>query len=979
VPNTPPESDLLSGLLKANDELVRCVLLRDRHQALLQAAESVRTLLNADWCGIFLRPDSRSDSLALEAQTPDDGSGHKELCQTLHIHDRLETEPSLYEATTQCLTVPLLNRKAKSLGRLAAHRRVPQGATAQSQYFRPNAENIAKILASDLVFLIESMQVFGALHSLMDELDHASTEKELNERVLDTVLDLLDCKCGHLILWKNVSRELVVSASRGSHSLLVGDIVPTPSIIRTVFETGKAVLAEDVRRRPDYYIANSDTLSELAVPLIRLGRRRGVLNAESERAGAFDRRDEEILDHLGQYAALATQVARNQERIRRLVEESIVAAHDPDFLSGLLQTLSDLCGFDTGIIYTADHQQRILRCGATLNCEYVKIDLSRFNFSFTDHSAAAVQVFHTRKRYYSRDPQNDTNIAEVGRRAFDLKAPLLLVPLIFGQTVVGVLGVWNRQGEAITEAIEERLKPLARLAAAAIATMKSIPRLDRPLQPLRDIFRQIQQPIDRDEKVRHLLVFLQTYAGLDRVRMFTFDEDRQTFYGLDCVGMPDVHNFRNHPLSIENPYARSLLDYSVGDPVARLQDRSMFGTDPAAEWLGEDEGLPWSVVPLRLTARLYGYISADNKYTQAKISEAALSYLTFAGVIATQILSDAEKHGGYGVSDSQGVAERVSSAAWPVLALAEEIRSGRDIPEPARRRWERDLSRRMNLVSNTILKGAAYPLAEKPKAGESLMALIRDRVLIFEDDTKGLGIRIATRLADDSCYAFIDKHGIWSALGWLLKNAAERTGRGGVISVELLLSGLAATVTVTDHGPRIADPSTVFQQAGLLRWAHSVVRAHGSDLVVHTSDAFTTFAFSLPRILPGPSGVRVLVVNASADRSAEISSQLRNQLGAIEVFTARNYVEACACLDASDARAVIVYPNIPRLNGELPQLSNGLELVRHLAQQTRCIVVLDPAWQLLEDSAVWADALVVRSPGREDQVATLLRETLASA
>src|SRR3989442_803141 len=78
---------ILADLLRANDQLIHCILLRDRRQALALATASVRSLLNAESCGIFLRPDNKCEYLCLEAQNSEkDGSVVRER-RTVHIRN----------------------------------------------------------------------------------------------------------------------------------------------------------------------------------------------------------------------------------------------------------------------------------------------------------------------------------------------------------------------------------------------------------------------------------------------------------------------------------------------------------------------------------------------------------------------------------------------------------------------------------------------------------------------------------------------------------------------------------------------------------------------------------------------------------------------------------------------------------------------------------------------------------------------------
>ncbi|MGC9024167.1 MAG: GAF domain-containing protein [Chloroflexia bacterium] len=82
-------------------------------------------------------------------------------------------------------------------------------------------------------------------------------------------------------------------------------------------KTGEARLVKDVRQDPDYIAYDSETHSELAVP-IKLGEEViGVINVEHPDYGAFDEDDRRDLELLAAQASLAIRNARQYEELRR--------------------------------------------------------------------------------------------------------------------------------------------------------------------------------------------------------------------------------------------------------------------------------------------------------------------------------------------------------------------------------------------------------------------------------------------------------------------------------------------------------------------------------------------------------------------------------------------------------------------------------------------------------------------------------------
>lgn len=84
-----------------------------------------------------------------------------------------------------------------------------------------------------------------------------------------------------------------------------------------VAKTGEALLVGDVYLHPDYWQYDSETRSEIVVPIKLNGRVIGVINVEHPVPQAFDRHDLQALAALADYAATAIQNANMYEREQR--------------------------------------------------------------------------------------------------------------------------------------------------------------------------------------------------------------------------------------------------------------------------------------------------------------------------------------------------------------------------------------------------------------------------------------------------------------------------------------------------------------------------------------------------------------------------------------------------------------------------------------------------------------------------------------
>jgi hypothetical protein len=117
-------------------------------------------------------------------------------------------------------------------------------------------------------------------------------------------------------------------------------------------------------------------------------------------------------------------------------------------------------------------------------------------------------------------------------------------------------------------------------------------------------------------------------AGFDRVRVFRFTDDTQAFVCLDSLGLEGREEpslFRGQTVYLDqSAYAKHTVETALKTPTARKYNPTMFGTSPYTESLGRDPDLPWAVVPLVISGKLYGQITADNTPTKRKITTESL-------------------------------------------------------------------------------------------------------------------------------------------------------------------------------------------------------------------------------------------------------------------------------------------------------------------------------------------------------------------
>ncbi len=99
-------------------------------------------------------------------------------------------------------------------------------------------------------------------------------------------------------------------------------------IIGHVIKTGECVVAPDVREDPHYLEGRQQTLSEIAVPIVRNDRAIGTLNLESDRLDAFSCDDVEVLRFFADAASISIEKAMLHRQIleKERIEEQLELA-----------------------------------------------------------------------------------------------------------------------------------------------------------------------------------------------------------------------------------------------------------------------------------------------------------------------------------------------------------------------------------------------------------------------------------------------------------------------------------------------------------------------------------------------------------------------------------------------------------------------------------------------------------------------------
>lgn len=672
----------LAALLRVSEEMSERLFHPDGEAETLRiVVRRVHDLLNAECCGIFLAPWGRHDVIELKDVCIDDGRAHaapnrepipvvseprRGLTGSLAAegHIRRMTREEIYGSqyhsgrsaeflpSGTCysmLAIPLKDRKGRTLGLIKVeNKKGPDGLPNDGVLFDTVDEKVAELLAFKVVKLVEGIRSANLFREFMQEMQTARNLDRIIRTVLRKAKEMVYADRVDLALWSKAKGELIVAATEGEPptTLEKWARIPDPSIMRSVWNQSdtKGRLVRDVRQADDYFEAHPQTRSQVTICLQVGDRPIGVLSAESAHEQGFDEQDLDALRQLAPQASLVIQTVGEKSHIRGLLRHE-VGHFDPSesLLNNLIQSVLDQYDMQAGMIYIADHDQKKLRCLAYVDDRIPddqKPDHREFIFDF-DETSAATHIFRTKQGVFSLDPRSDQKVDFnlAGLDLFHIDGAWVGVPLIHGERVVGVLGVWGFKNAKPISDLDDLLTPFSRLAAAHIArsveieaslNIHAIQEWEKTKEKLPPAARELC-----DGMYLRLIAIGVQAARLERARVFFFDRQKSCFRCVATLGpdqSPVGTDFRGR-------YSHDLVETFLSDPQARRYDPTdptMFGPDPHASDFNKPSDLPWAVAPLVGGGELQGRIEADNAISRHEITPDSLEYLTLTASLVSQ-------------------------------------------------------------------------------------------------------------------------------------------------------------------------------------------------------------------------------------------------------------------------------------------------------------------------------------------------------
>ena len=246
-----------------------------------------------------------------------------QLRKALLVED-VTREPDYIEAIPNVrseLAVPLIV-KNRLIGVIDLEARQPG-------YFTEEHRRLLELIGSRMAVGVENAQLYTRttkqartlllLNEIARELTSILNLDELLKRIAELLNRIIDYQMFSILLLDEDGQKLVHRFSlRFQESIhLKHDIPLGRGIVGAAASEKAAVLVPDVSKDPRYVVANPETKSELAVPLIYKDKVIGVLDLEHTRRGFFTEDHKRTITTLAAQVAIAIENARLYEEIAR--------------------------------------------------------------------------------------------------------------------------------------------------------------------------------------------------------------------------------------------------------------------------------------------------------------------------------------------------------------------------------------------------------------------------------------------------------------------------------------------------------------------------------------------------------------------------------------------------------------------------------------------------------------------------------------
>lgn len=292
---------------------------------------------------------------------------------------------------------------------------------------------------------------------------------------------------------------------------------------------GKSINIGDVTLDPRFIESTGKTASELAVPVILNGTVVGVVDVESESKYAFSAREEDLLKSLVDQVAVAIEKIKlkrlEKERSNKLALTNILAKKlsgeqdQGQFLSEAVKGLTEGFGFDLGAVFLPDEQGNLIL--ARQSCRWGQG--FEPGLVLEPNQGLPGKVAISRMASHLDEIDNDDL-----DNALDGVKSRYCLPLITGNTLLGVLDIQDRRAGAFSPIDISTLQTFAEFLAVAMNNIRlyneTINKAER-LSLVDQINQAISTTLELEELFGRIVKSLSEITGYQWAALFHRNED----------------------------------------------------------------------------------------------------------------------------------------------------------------------------------------------------------------------------------------------------------------------------------------------------------------------------------------------------------------------------------------------------------------------------------------------------------------------
>lgn len=498
---------------------------------------------------------------------------------------------------------------------------------------------------------LELVQMVSEQIANMVELD------PLCATVTSLIHDLFDFYYVAIYIYNPAVDRLSIRAMQ--HHTQCGDFTPAQSIasgqgiVGHVFQSGRELLAGDVRSEPRYRYIDClpETRSELAFPLKTEDRILGVLDLQSDKINGFHENDLVVLRALANNVALAIESAHLyhdlQQRINQvetIVEfsQALTSILDLDTLiDKVSQLIHDRFFYPYVHVFTYHPVRKRIIFGTGAGARSEAMREHEIAYDLEDDQGIIPWVARNKKSYLCKDVSTDQHFRKLSLTPDNTQSELT-VPILFAGELLGVLDLQSDRKNAFDKNDVALLEALA--STVAIAFRNAILyRTEKWRVQVADSFREVSELISAntplEEVLEAILQKLEHNLPCDASAIWLLNEnDRNEGSPASSLVLAAAHGTELDAvlLALEEEGVQGLLERGLKNQNPTIRQPE----DPHGP-LGYALGLPpdYSSIaaPLRAGSQVLGILSLAHGTPGRYGSEAYDMTATFASYAAVAI------------------------------------------------------------------------------------------------------------------------------------------------------------------------------------------------------------------------------------------------------------------------------------------------------------------------------------------------------